>query len=49
MIGVPPDRYGEVTSINQTAQRMANAAGTALANGVEVLSIADLPEVLADA
>jgi EmrB/QacA subfamily drug resistance transporter len=31
VIGVPPDRYGEVTSINQTAQRMANAAGTAIA------------------
>ncbi len=31
VIGVPPDRYGEVTSINQTAQRMANAGGTAMA------------------
>jgi MFS family permease len=31
VLGVPPDRYGEVTSINQTAQRMANAAGAALA------------------
>jgi EmrB/QacA subfamily drug resistance transporter len=31
VIGVPPDRYGEVTAINQTAQRMANAAGTAIA------------------
>ncbi len=31
VIGVPPDRYGEVTAINQTAQRMANAAGTAVA------------------
>ena len=31
VLGVPPDRYGEVTAINQTAQRMANAAGTAVA------------------
>ena len=31
VLGVPPERYGEVTSINQTAQRMANAVGAALA------------------
>jgi EmrB/QacA subfamily drug resistance transporter len=31
VLGVPPDRYGEVTSINQTAQRMATAVGAALA------------------
>ncbi len=34
VLGVPPERYGEVTSINQTAQRMANAAGTAIAVSV---------------
>lgn len=31
VIGIPPDRYAEVTAVNQTAQRIANAAGTALA------------------
>ena len=31
VLGVPPARYGEVTAINQTAQRMANATGVALA------------------
>lgn len=31
VLGVPPDRYGEVTAINQTAQRMANATGAAIA------------------
>jgi hypothetical protein len=30
LIGVPPHRYGAVTSINQTAQRMATAGGAAL-------------------
>ena len=34
VLGVPPERYGEVTSINQTAQRMANAAGAAIAVSV---------------
>jgi EmrB/QacA subfamily drug resistance transporter len=30
VIGVPPQRFGAVTSINQTAQRMATAGGAAI-------------------